>query len=141
MSKPRPLDLDQIERWRADGLKWREIAEKLGWAAPALKERLNREGWHEKTPAGEGPVETGKEKKQSLKARIYELFKTGVTIEIVAASMDKTPEQLAAACRCDILRLQKQARAEAAIELAEAIYSRAINGDKAAISQYKRSLQ
>lgn len=140
MSKPRPLDMEQIERWRAEGLKWREIADKLGWAAPALKERLNRDGWHEKATAAESSPAT-KEKKPSLKARLYELFKAGVAIETAAAAMGKTPEALAAAVRCDLAALQRQARAEAAIELAEAIYSRAINGDKAAINQYKRSLQ
>lgn len=145
MSKPRPLDYGQIEKMRAEGLNWKQIADALGWSAASLKDRMNRDGWREKDTAAAaavyGQAEAKKPKKPPLKEQVYAWLKTGVTAETIAASLGKTPAELAAALRCDLEQLRQKALAAAEIELAESIFNRALNGDKSAVSQYRRGVQ
>lgn len=144
MSKPRPLDYAQIERMRADGMMWREIAGALGWSAASLKDRMNRDGWHEaqKPPQQEPEPQkkATKPRRTPLKEQVYGWLKVGIEPETAATALGKSVEALAGAIKEDLQALKAKARAEAAIELAESIYKRALNGDRAAISQYKRGL-
>lgn len=141
MSKKRPLDLKEVERLWGQGLLWREIAERLGWGPSALKERLNKEGWRppEREPAAKEKA-APKEKRQGLKERLYNQLKSGVSVETLAAAMGKSPTELAKAAKCDLAALMTQARAAAEVELAGAIYERALAGDRQALNQWRRSL-
>lgn len=142
MSKKRPLDLKEVDRLWGQGLLWREIAEKLGWGPSALKERLNKEGWRppERVEVPKEGTPPKKEKRGTLKERLYDQLKSGVSVETLAAAMGKSPAELAKAAKCDLSALMTQARAAAEVELAGAIYERAIAGDRQALNQWRRSL-
>lgn len=142
MSKPRPLDYAELQRMRDRGMTWKAIADELHWSAAALRDRLNRDGWYEAGPAmpRPEPEPVAQKKKGSLKEQVYGWLKAGVEPETAAAALGKTLPALAMCCRCDLAALKDKARAEAAVEIAVSIYERALSGDRAALSQYRRGL-
>lgn len=143
MSKPRPLDYAELQRMRDRGMTWKAIADELHWSAASLRDRLNRDGWYEQSPPPPSPATpppSTEKKKGSLKAQVYGWLKAGIEPETAAAALGKTLPALAMCCRCDLGELKAKARAEAAVEIAQAIYERALAGDRAALSQYRRSL-
>lgn len=144
MSKPRPLDYSELQRMRDRGMTWKAIADELHWSAASLRDRLNRDGWYEQPatplPSTATPPPSPPKKKGSLKEQVYGWLKAGIEPETAAAALGKTLPALAMCCRCDLGELKAKARAEAAVEIAQAIYERALAGDRAALSQYRRSL-
>lgn len=144
MSRPRYLDYEELQRMRDQGMSWRAIAETLHWNPAALRDRLARDDWHEKPgdmmTAPAAAPKAAPPKKPSLKEQVYSWLKTGIEPETAAQALGKTLPALAMVCRCDLSELKTKARAEAAIEVAGAIYQRALDGDRVAINQWRRSL-
>lgn len=141
MSKPRPLDYAELQRMRDRGMTWKAIADELHWSAASLRDRLNRDGWYEAAPQPVPAMPAPSEKKKgSLKEQVYAWLKAGIEPETAATALGKTLPALAMCCRCDLGELKAKARADAAVEIALATYERALAGDRAALSQYKRSL-
>ena len=145
MSKPRFLDYEELQRMRDQGMSWRAIAESLHWNPASLRDRLARDGWYEqsgstKPASSPAPHTTTPKKKATIKEQVYGWLKTGIEPETAAQALGKTLPALAMVCRCDLAELKTKARAEAAIEVAGAIYQRALDGDRVAINQWRRSL-